>query len=128
MSTRYLTLKQLQRAQACASYVNTFRSLFPRGKVAINERTTSALAQWANFYFLEIHILTPKQQKVYNKILGPASYAPAVNRLKDMVPGFSALARHVRDDLSNAFCTYAMRNHNRNMAHAFNVAYNSPRK
>lgn len=126
--TRSLTLKQLRRAQACNSYVATFKALFPSGSVRVNEKTARALAQWANFYFLQDYILTPKQWAVFAKASPDGSYGQRVQALRALVPGFDTLSPLAKDQLLDAFRTSARDAHNDRMADAFVLAYNSPKK
>ena len=129
MTTRYLTLKQLQRAAACSSYMNTFKALFPTGKVKVNSLTVDALAQWANFYFLEAHILSTAQKKVYARTLaGSARVGSEIATLRELVPDFRNLSIEKRSDLIDAFRSHVYKEQNIRMAAAFNAAYNSPRK
>jgi len=125
---RYLTLAQLKRAAACYNFLATFRSLFPSGRVRVSERNARALAQWANFYFLQDYILTPKQQAVFAKALPDGSYGQRVQALRALVPGFDNLGYVAKDQLLDAFRTSARDAHNDRMADAFVLAYNSPKK
>lgn len=129
--SRYLTLGQLRRVHACSEFVSVFRSLFPGGKVRVTERNAMALAQWANFYFLESYILTPKQGAVFQKAQDDGRHGRhgrSVRALRALVPGFDDLPYPSRDALNDAFREAARVENNNKMARDFVLAYNSPKK